>query len=141
MIRKVLIFHLEALKCSISSTLAIFLQKASAEAERSVHFIPAWTNKQLCSSSICILPDLWSHGYPASSGTPLFAAAPGAALSSTVQISVCLPYPDSTDSSLLGSPAQPCAPTTTNKATFPRDGASQTFLLSSQSAPVVFAGP
>lgn len=88
------------------------------------------TNKQLCSSSICILPDLWSNGYPASREMSLFSTAPGAALSSAVQISVCL---------ILTAPIHHCRArrlsperrTAANKATFPRDGCLLAPLLSS----------
>lgn len=96
--------------------------------KQKANYIP--TNKQLCSSSICILPYLWSHGYPASREMSLFSVAPGAALSSAVQISVCL---------ILTAPIHHCRArrlspkrqTTANKATFLRDGCSPAPLLSS----------
>lgn len=63
----------------------------------------------MCTSSICILPDLRRYCYSASREMSLFSATPRAKLSYTVQISVCLASSDRTNSSLLGMLAWPSA--------------------------------
>lgn len=63
----------------------------------------------MCTSSICIPPDLPRYCYSASREMSLFSATPRAELSYTVQISVCLASSDRSNSSLLGMLAWPSA--------------------------------
>lgn len=88
----------------------VAFSQASPKSTRYAYLMHIHTrNKQRCTSSICILPDLWSHCYSACREMSLFTATPRAGLSYTIQISVCLAYPDRTNSSLLGTVAWPSA--------------------------------
>lgn len=88
------------------------------------------TTNELGSCSICILPDLWSHADPASREMSLFSAAPAAALSSAVQISVCL-IPTAPIHHGRARRLSPELQTTANKATFSQNGCSLAPPLSS----------
>lgn len=92
-------------------------------------------NKQLCTSSICVLPDLWSHCYSASRKMSLFTALPRAGLSHTIQISVCLAYPDRTNSSLPATLAQPSAQPPQAQQLFHGMNAHTLYSISSGSLP------